>query len=125
MEEANEEIGSLFKAWDNDIAPNNINMFRLWCFGKSGLDCQWKNRKAPTVIYEQAFVAKTGVAGSGAFFSNIGGQVAADQFRLPEGAAIAGISWYGIYCNTDLQSNVKSINFLISFYRDHKGLPGE
>ncbi len=84
-----------------------------------------KNRKAPTVIYEQSFVAKTGVAGSGAFFSNIGGQVAADQFRLPVGAAITGISWYGIYCNTDLQSNVKSINFLIGFYRDNKGLPGE
>lgn len=43
----------------------------------------------------------------------------------PMGASIDGISWYGIYCNTDLQSNIETIDFIIGFYRDNKGLPGE
>lgn len=84
-----------------------------------------KDRKAPAIIYEQSFVTKTGVIDSGAFFSNIEGQLAADQFTLPVGVTITGINWYGIYCKADLESNVMSIDFVVSFYRDRKGLPGE
>lgn len=56
------------------------------------------------------------------FFSNIGGQVGADQFTFSEDVTITGINWYGFY-GSDLNPSITSIDFELSFYLDNSGVP--
>lgn len=72
------------------------------------------------LLYEQDFVTDpSGV------FSNIGGQVGADQFTLQVDATVTAVLWHGFYSGVDLAPSVTSLNFSLTFFPDDNGLPGQ
>lgn len=68
-------------------------------------------------LYSQPVTTNAG------FYSNIGGQIAADQFVLGTNAAVTGVTWYGFY-GTNLAPAVSSVDFQVAFFADASGVPG-
>ena len=71
------------------------------------------------LIYEQPFAPNDNLEG---FFSNVRGQVGADQFELSEDATVTYLQWYGFY-TVDLDPNITSRDFELNFFGDEIGLP--
>ena len=76
-------------------------------------------KEESNILYEQLLSNETP-----GIFSNIDGQIGADQFKLAKDSTINSIKWYGIYCGPDV-SPPSTTEFLIVFYHDSKGIPGE
>lgn len=77
---------------------------------------------AAAVIYEQPLATEPE-----GFYSNLGGQTAADQFELAANATITRVTWYGLYApGAGVQDPVaiSPIDFSIRFFSDSAGLPG-
>jgi hypothetical protein len=72
------------------------------------------------LLYSQPLQTGPTVEGQ---FSNLGGQVVADQFVLSDSVSVTGVNWWGFYNGTDLRPGVSSMDFRLQFSMDAAGLP--